>query len=178
MVDFSQVVKEPVLDFENVVGQDSITRLDHTRSKNKKKKKKKKVGGEGGPIAENAAMRPRESAQNDSPRPIQQQNQSRRPAPNAPRHAPSQDRTQKPNAPKTPSQDSANVLPPRQTPGINPRQAPSVPPKPEPIVVPKPNVVPQAAPAPAVSKPNIVPRTSPSNRPARTSPKKDNNENP
>lgn len=178
LVDFSQVVKEPVLDFENVVGQDSITRLDHTRSKNKKKKKKKKVGGEGGPIAENTAMRPRESAQNDSPRPIQQQNQSRRPAPNAPRHVPSQDRTQKPNAPKTPSQDSANVLPPRQTPGINPRQAPSVPPKPEPIIVPKPNVVPQAAPAPAVSKPNIVPRTSPSNRPARTSPKKDNNENP
>jgi cell fate regulator YaaT (PSP1 superfamily) len=65
-------------DYENVVGQDSLTRFDASKNRNKKKKKNNQ-GGQRGPEAVNANNN---QPQNNSPKPPQQanQNQQRRPA--------------------------------------------------------------------------------------------------
>ena len=65
-------------DYENVVGQDSLTRFDATKNKNKKKKKNNQ-GGHRGPEALNVNNN---QPQNNSPKPPQQanQNQQQRPA--------------------------------------------------------------------------------------------------
>lgn len=56
------VAKQP--DYENVVGQDSLTRFDHM--KKKKKKKKKSNSGENRPIAESGAAPVQAQAQSNS----------------------------------------------------------------------------------------------------------------
>ncbi|MFD2161463.1 stage 0 sporulation family protein [Paradesertivirga mongoliensis] len=58
-VDLQAAPVSKVLDYENVVGQDSITRLDERRNNNNRKKKKKSGGGgrpqpEGAPAAKSA----------------------------------------------------------------------------------------------------------------------------
>jgi len=79
-------VKTP--DYENVVGQDSLTRFDASKNKNKKKKKNNQ-GGQRGPEAVNASTNqpqnnsvkvPQQNNNNQQQRPVQQQNnQQQRP---------------------------------------------------------------------------------------------------
>lgn len=185
LVDFSQIVKEPVLDFENVVGQDSITRLDHKKSKNKKKKKKKRPDGEL-PIGENIAPRPREAAQTEGPRPLVRQEQNRRPAPRPPRpHQEGQRQNPPASTIQTSGAEKTSNTPPRQSPGPNPRQSPRVNPRQSPSESPKteqeqssrPPIVQNPTPSVDEVKPPIAPRSSPGTRPPRESPKKDNTEN-
>jgi cell fate regulator YaaT (PSP1 superfamily) len=70
-----KVVKTP--DYENVVGQDSLTRFDASKNKNKKKKKNNQ-GAQRGPEAANANNN---QPQNNSPRPPQQANQNQQQRP-------------------------------------------------------------------------------------------------
>lgn len=88
------VEKQP--DFENVVGQDSLTRFDN-KNKNKKRKKKRSGSG-GGNAAVQAGANPQQKAeqQQQRPKPQQQQNkpqdrnkqQDRRPQQNKPQTNP------------------------------------------------------------------------------------------
>lgn len=74
------VEKQP--DFENVVGQDSLTRFDN-KNKNKKRKKKRSGGGGGNAVVQ-AGANPQQKTEQQQQRPQQQQNkqQDRRPQQN------------------------------------------------------------------------------------------------
>lgn len=119
-------VDEP--DFENVVGQDSLTRFD--QSKRKKKKKKK---GPGGPNATTAAPGTQQTGQQQrSPqqRPQRNPNANRqqpntRPNPNQ-QNKPSANPNQKPNPNQQNKPANPNPRPPQQNkPGGNPNQKPN-----------------------------------------------------
>jgi cell fate regulator YaaT (PSP1 superfamily) len=115
-------------DFENVVGQDSLTRFD--QSKRKKKKKKK---GPGGPNAATAAPGTQQTGQQQrSPqqRPQRNANANRqqpnqRPNPNQ-QSKPSANPNQKPNPNQQNKPANPNPRPPQQNrPGGNPNQKPN-----------------------------------------------------
>lgn len=95
-------------DFENVVGQDSLTRFDQSK---RNKKKKKKSGGQG---------QPRNAAPNANPQAQQNPNQQRsqqRPA------QPQQKQQQKPQGPRPPQQQKQQgPRPPQQPQGPRPPQ--------------------------------------------------------
>ncbi len=107
--DFEEVEKEP--DYENVVGQDSLTRFDNSR--NRKKKKKKKSGGAPG---EN---RP----QNNAPKTAGGQNQGGAQQQRQPQNRPpqqqqqQQQRQQAPQQAKTPRNEGS--APPQNQQGNN-----------------------------------------------------------
>ncbi|HEV7736725.1 MAG TPA: regulatory iron-sulfur-containing complex subunit RicT, partial [Chlamydiales bacterium] len=118
------IIAEP--DYENVVGQDRIDRMD--KLKKKKKKKKKKSGGEDRPVV--AAQ-----TASDQPRPIQphepRQNQPRRqqqprtdqPKQNQPKqNQPNQNKQRQQNQPRKEQPDQA--APPQPNPRQQPRTNP------------------------------------------------------
>ncbi len=107
-------------DYENVVGQDSINRMDHLRGK-KKKKKKKKGGGEQR-VQGNVQGQQRQGgqAQGNQQRPqqqTQQRQQQQRPQQNQQRN-PQQGQQQQRQKQQPPQQN-----PPRQQPAQQPRPA-------------------------------------------------------
>lgn len=81
--------KPTVFDYENVVGQDSLTRLDEKNSKKKKKKKKGK-----GNSSENQEARVAQPAPQQKGNQQQQQDRQQRPAQNKPQQQQQQDRQQ------------------------------------------------------------------------------------
>jgi cell fate regulator YaaT (PSP1 superfamily) len=125
---------EDDMHYKDVVGQDSLTRMDR-----KKKKKKKPSGKEGGEKA------PTQVAPNNNPAPVAKQPapQQSKPAPQQPRQAPQQKaqpapnpanrpQRQAPEAPKAnpnPNQNNPTARPERKMPGAtdNPSPAPSAP---------------------------------------------------
>jgi hypothetical protein len=124
---------EDDMHYKDVVGQDSLTRMD----RKKKKKKKKPSGKEGGEKA------PAQVAPNNNPAPVAKQPapQQSKPAPQQPRQAPQQKaqpapnpanrpQRQAPEAPKAnPNQNNPTARPERKMPGAtdNPSPAPSAP---------------------------------------------------
>jgi cell fate regulator YaaT (PSP1 superfamily) len=89
-------VKTP--DYENVVGQDSLTRFDASKKKNKKKKKNNQ-GAQRGPEAvnannnqpqNNAPKSPQQANQNQQQRPVQQQKPAAQPNNNQQQRPPQQ----------------------------------------------------------------------------------------
>lgn len=126
---------EDDMHYKDVVGQDSLTRMD----RKKKKKKKKPSGKEGGEKA------PTQVAPNNNPAPVAKQPapQQSKPAPQQPRQAPQQKaqpapnpanrpQRQAPEAPKAnpnPNQNNPTARPERKMPGAtdNPSPAPSAP---------------------------------------------------
>jgi cell fate regulator YaaT (PSP1 superfamily) len=124
---------EDDMHYKDVVGQDSLTRMD----RKKKKKKKKPSGKEGGEKS------PAQVAPNNNPAPVAKQPapQQSKPAPQQPRQAPQQKaqpaqnpanrpQRQAPEAPKAnPNQNNPTARPERKMPGAtdNPSPAPSAP---------------------------------------------------
>jgi hypothetical protein len=126
-----EAVDEP--DFENVVGQDSLTRFD--QSKRKKKKKKKGPGATtAGPNTQQSAPQQRSSQQ--GPRPQGQKQGPRNPNVNR----------QQPNARPNPNQQSK--------PSANPNQKPNPQNKPNPNPQNKPGPDQQSKPGTNPNKPN------------------------
>ena len=124
---------EDDMHYKDVVGQDSLTRMDR-----KKKKKKKKPSGKDGGEKVSAQVAP-----NNNPAPVAKQPapQQSKPAPQQPRQAPQQKaqpvpnpanrpQRQAPEAPKAnPNQNNPTARPERKMPGAtdNPSSAPSSP---------------------------------------------------
>ena len=124
---------EDDMHYKDVVGQDSLTRMDR-----KKKKKKKKPSGKDGGEKVSAQVAP-----NNNPAPVAKQPapQQSKPAPQQPRQAPQQKaqpapspanrpQRQAPEAPKAnPNQNNPTARPERKMPGAtdNPSPAPSAP---------------------------------------------------
>jgi len=89
-----KVVKTP--DYENVVGQDSLTRFDRSKSKNNNRKKNNQ-GEQRNSGAVNASNNTNQT-QNNTPRPAQQQNNPQQQKPQQPNNNPQQQRPpQQPN---------------------------------------------------------------------------------
>lgn len=89
-----KVVKTP--DYENVVGQDSLTRFDRSKSKNNNRKKNNQ--GEQRNSGVTNASNNANQAQNNTPRPAQQQNNPQQQKPQQPNNNPQQQRPpQQPN---------------------------------------------------------------------------------
>jgi len=89
-----KVVKTP--DYENVVGQDSLTRFDRSKSKNNNRKKNNQ-GDQRNSGVTNASNNTNQ-AQNNTPRPAQQQNNPQQQKPQQPNNNPQQQRPpQQPN---------------------------------------------------------------------------------
>ncbi len=106
-------VKQP--DFENVVGQDSLTRFDKAKSSNNKRKKKKSGGGN----------RPA----GDGPRPQNAENKGPNPNPNRPpqnkgpqQNRPPQNKGPQPNRPPQPKGPNPNPNKPQNKNQLNPNQ--------------------------------------------------------
>jgi hypothetical protein len=149
-----KVSSEPVFDYENVVGQDSITRLDHKKSKNKKKKKKKSGTGQGenNTVASNPNQKPLRNPLSSSPQPSRN------------RGSEQQQKNSQPSRQASPeTQQQGNLQPSSPTPA---RQQGSEPQQPKPQGIPRQN--PQG---PQASPPK-------SNRPPRREPGKGSTENP
>lgn len=128
-----EVEKKAEPDFENVVGQDSLTRFDKTKKKNKRKKRKPEGGPQqpqNRPPQGNApAVKPEQKKpqQNPGPRPPQQQkNPNPRP--------PQQQQQKNPNAPQGNPNNNNNRRnrPPRGNQNRGPRPQGPPPPTPPP----------------------------------------------
>ncbi|HET6992652.1 MAG TPA: hypothetical protein VFJ43_15060, partial [Bacteroidia bacterium] len=110
-------VDEP--DFENVVGQDSLTRFDQSKRKKNKKKKKGPAGANPNPNAQQTGQQKRSPQQRppQGPKPQgQHPNQQNRPRPNNPN-------PNKPN-PNNPNPNQNRNRPPNRNNGPRPPQAP------------------------------------------------------
>jgi cell fate regulator YaaT (PSP1 superfamily) len=137
-------VTKPEHDYEDVVGQDSLTRMDNSKKK-KKKKKKKPAGGETPITVAPVSQKPQEQQQREN-RPQQNQNQRRPDNPN--QQHPNQNNKQQGNRPQ--QQRGNNPAKGNQQQHQRGQQPPSAPPA-----------------TPAAPAPNPAP---PSNRPPRQSP--------
>jgi cell fate regulator YaaT (PSP1 superfamily) len=117
----AEIEKEQQPDFENVVGQDSLTRFDSQRRNNKNKKRKKKPG------AENANAQPRPqnppaAQQQNKPRPNNPPQGEKKPQQNPPRgNKPPQQNPQGGNKPANPQGGNNNNQPRRNNNNRGPR---------------------------------------------------------
>jgi len=102
----AQITK--VLDYENVVGQDSITRLDERSKKKKKKSNKNKKIGEAVKPGEPARVQPQDAATRtvQQPRPNNQQQKGNRPEGQGQQQARQQGQQRQPNAQQQPKQQN------------------------------------------------------------------------
>jgi cell fate regulator YaaT (PSP1 superfamily) len=148
---------EDDMHYKDVVGQDSLTRMDR-----KKKKKKKPSGREG---LEKVPVQVSKPTTNSNPSPIAKQQAPKQQAPNQPRPAPQQKaaptqpapnpgnrpQRQAPEAPKAnPNQNNPSARPERKMPGATDNSSPAA-----------------SAPAsPSASVPSNPPTPSPSNNPS------------
>jgi cell fate regulator YaaT (PSP1 superfamily) len=128
--DIEVITKEKLLDYENVVGQDSITRLDK-----KKKKKKKKSNSQ--PVSADASLTSTTSATPQMPKPKPGQQQTQQPNKN-------QGQAQKQKPQTTPQQKPAVKQQQRQQKPTDTDPQPQKPKQPQQKPQPKQPQVPQA----------------------------------
>jgi cell fate regulator YaaT (PSP1 superfamily) len=162
--------EEDELGYDDVVGQDSLTRMD----RKKKKKKKKKPGATSSAIPSEAGARPQQPQQKN-PQGQGQQRPQQKPAGGAPqrganpRQQPQQgDASQKPQQQK-PQQEQRNTSPGQQPPQNKPQQEQrNAPPRRQPPTGNQPPAQTSAQPAPQ-QKPQTTPQQNP--QPAPQAPK-------
>ncbi|CAN5910366.1 regulatory iron-sulfur-containing complex subunit RicT [soil metagenome] len=121
-------VDEP--DFENVVGQDSLTRFDQSKRKKKKKKKGPGATGEVSATQQSGSQQRSPQQRTDAPRAQGQKPQPRNPTVNRqplqPNTRPNPNQQSRPSAnpnqkPKEPQQNNPNPnAPPQNKPNVNP----------------------------------------------------------